>query len=375
MKTSLDFIISFLTAVASGLFLAGITSFSPIYFLFIVAIMFFFLRHIIVYNINFSYFNIFVLFIFIYSIITQLLIPNTKFSNILGLALPYLFFFVFQESIKTLTKKQIVSISISMIISQIIVITFDTIWRFSHPTLYATNIYTGDTRELNLAYMFKFNSIMYLDANFVGVQTCLLYFFSLFLFKEKYKVKYIKIILIILFSLIILTTSRSAIIVTIVFTLIFRKISFPFYFTKNQIKLMVVVGLITTLLGSGVFIFLSKDASFLTKFLILELAIEFLKNVPINTMLFGVGMGNTFNFIGIGAHNLIVTLTLESGLIGLFLFSFFVYLITKKTNYKALYILLPFFLMGFSVVSIAFPYLLCQLVIIYNLGCSQKSID
>jgi O-antigen ligase len=118
---------------------------------------------------------------------------------------------------------------------------------------------------------------------------------------------------------------------------------------------------------------LSKDASFTTKFLIIELAIDFLKSVPLNTILFGVGMGNTFNFIGIGAHNLFVTLLIETGLLGLLLFLINSYFIIKKTKGKALYILLPFYTMGFSVVSIAFPYLMIQLVIIIFLV--EKTIN
>jgi hypothetical protein len=76
-------------------------------------------------------------------------------------------------------------------------------------------------------------------------------------------------------------------------------------------------------------------------------------------------MGNTFSFIGIGAHNLLVTLTLETGLFGLILFMSSMYYSIKKTNGKALYVLFPLFTMGFSFVSLALPFLFTFLAIIY----------
>jgi hypothetical protein len=84
-----------------------------------------------------------------------------------------------------------------------------------------------------------------------------------------------------------------------------------------------------------------------------------------SSIFFGIGIGNTFSFIGIGAHNLLVSLTLETGLIGLTLFILSMYFSIKKTNGKALYVLFPLFTMGFSFVSLALPFLFTFLAIIY----------
>jgi hypothetical protein len=83
-------------------------------------------------------------------------------------------------------------------------------------------------------------------------------------------------------------------------------------------------------------------------------------------------MGNTFSFIGIGAHNLLVTLTLETGLIGLTLFILSLYFSIKKTKGKALYVILPLLTMGFSFVSLALPFLFTFLAIIYTFENCDK---
>lgn len=364
MSTSLDFIIAFLLAIASGAFLAGITSFSPIYFIFGIALIFYFFKLILDFKFKLNnqiYLNIFILF---FSIFSQSITPNTKITNTILLIMPYLFFIILYQCYQHISVKDMLIISFFMVVSQIVFFASDTIWRFLNPTLYATNIYSGHTRELNLAYMFKFNSIMYLDANFVGVQCCLLYFFVYYLIKEQLDIKWIKTLLYTLFALTILTTSRSAIIVIILYSIIFNKISFPFILNRKQIILASIFGLLILILISIIYMGIANDASFATKFLIINLAFDFLKGVPISTILFGIGVGNTFDFIGIGAHNLFIMLLLETGLIGLFLFLVNIYFIIKATKGKALYIILPFFTMGFSVVSIAFPYLMVQLAII-----------
>jgi hypothetical protein len=364
LQKSIEYIVSLLLAVASGLFLAGITPYSPIYFIFGIAFIFYIIKLLFKTEFYNNSISIFSLFIFFYSLIIQLLIPNTKIPNTIGLALPYLFFFIGYQCFKKLEIKEILNISFYMIMSQIVFITADAIWRLSHPSFYASSIYSGHTRELNIFYMFKFNSIMYLDANFVGVQVCLLYFFIVYLIKENFYIKNIYKLLIIVGILTILTTSRSSIITMFFFTIIFYFVKIPIILSKKTIMVFISIISFAIILILILLPVLSHDESFSTKFLILSLAFDFLNNVPVSTILFGVGMGNATNFIGIGAHNIIITLLLETGLTGLIIFLTFIYFINKLSKGKALYILFPFFTMGFSLISLAFPFFLIQLLII-----------
>lgn len=374
MRISLDYFISFLMLIASGLYLSGITPLSPIYFIFGIAIIFNCFKLLLHFEIHMNGLAFFNLFICVVSIFVQLIvIPNTRVPNTIGLALPYLFYFICFQSLNTLTKKEIMNLCAYMLSAHVILFSIDAIIRLTNPTLYASNAYSGHTRESGLAYMFKYNSIMYPDSNFVGVQVCLTYFFTLYLIKENLLVSWAKNLRYVLFVLVILSTSRSAIITMVLYTLIFNKISFPFQITKKQILWL--VGIAIFLIISSIFILslIKNDESFNSKFMILYLAVDFLKSIPISSIFFGIGMGNTFSFIGIGAHNLLVTLTLETGLFGLTLFILSMYFSIKKTNGKALYVLFPLFTMGFSFVSLALPFLFTFLAIIYVVENRDKT--
>ena len=366
MRISLDYFISFLMLIASGLYLSGITPLSPIYFIFGIAIIFYFFKLLLHFEIHMNGLAFFNLFICVVSIFVQLIvIPNTRVPNTIGLALPYLFYFICFQSLNTLTKKEIMNLCAYMLSAHVILFSIDAIIRLTNPTLYASNAYSGHTRETGLAYMFKYNSIMYPDSNYVGVHACLTYFFTVYLVKENLLVAWAKNLKPVLFVLVILSTSRSAIITLIFYHLIFNKISFPFQLNKKQIFWL--SGIVVFLIISSVFILslIKNDESFNSKFMILYLAIDFLKSIPMSSIFFGIGIGNTFSFIGIGAHNLLVSLTLETGLIGLTLFILSMYFSIKKTNGKALYVLFPLFTMGFSFVSLALPFLFTFLAIIY----------
>jgi hypothetical protein len=373
MRISLDYLISFLMLVASGLYLSGITPLSPIYFVFGIAIIFYAFKLLLRFEIHLNKLAFFNLFICFFSIFTQLvLIPNTRIPNTIGLALPYLFYFVCFQCLYSLTKNDIMVLCGYMILAHTALISIDAIIRLANPNVYATNMYSGHTRESGLAYMFKYNSIMYPDSNFVGVQVCLTYFFTVYLYKENLLVHWAKNLRYVLFVLVILSTSRSAIITMFFYTLIFNKISFPFKLSKKQIIWL--ISIVVSLVLASVFILslIKNDESFNSKFMILYLAIDFIKEIPFTSFLFGIGMGNTFSFIGIGAHNLLVTLTLETGLIGLTLFILSLYFSIKKTKGKALYVILPLLTMGFSFVSLALPFLFTFLAIIYTFENCDK---
>ncbi|HFV8474734.1 TPA: O102 family O-antigen polymerase, partial [Escherichia coli] len=80
------------------------------------------------------------------------------------------------------------------------------------------------------------------------------------------------------------------------------------------------------------------DGSFNSKFYIISQAFEFYTTQSLMTHMFGVGLGNTEQLLGIFAHNIYVTLVLEFGFIGSFLFITFIFYSLKKTNFNSLYI-------------------------------------
>ena len=108
------------------------------------------------------------------------------------------------------------------------------------------------------------------------------------------------------------------------------------------------------------------DGRFNSKFDMISQAFEFYTTQSLMTHMFGVGLGNTEQLLGIFAHNIYVTLVLEFGFIGSFLFITFIFYSLKKTNFNSLYIWLPVCISGISLFGAYSPFLFILNAVIYN---------
>ncbi len=80
---------------------------------------------------------------------------------------------------------------------------------------------------------------------------------------------------------------------------------------------------------------------------------------------FGTGLGSViFNVSQLPPHLLLLQLILEFGLVGLVLFFFIPVIIIIKWGKDYIYIFIPYFLVGFSVVTISNP-ILATLTLLY----------
>ena len=276
-------------------------------------------------------------------------------------------FFIAIQYLKSRNENRILKISKNFIDISIVLLIIEAIIRISHPR----------ADELSF-YRYKFNSIMYDDSNYVGIFIICLFFYSIYLsrYKEE-KYTYQKIFL---FILCITTFSRSAIISTLGM-IIALKVFYILYniakkLTKKQrITISIIMGLITiTICFLGVD-FLLRDGSFRSKFYIAELAIKHLKQSNLNQILFGVGFGKTYDYIGIGAHNIVIAYALESGIIGLIFFIMFTVMIAIKTNGKSLIVTIPFLLAGMSLAGFTLPFLYIIYAMIYILENERGRLD
>lgn len=110
-----------------------------------------------------------------------------------------------------------------------------------------------------------------------------------------------------------------------------------------------------------------SDGSFMSKIYIVDQTWSFLKSTSLTNVLFGIGFGNTFQYLGIGAHNFVITYLLESGLIGLTFIFLLWWKILRYTKFRAAVIMVPFLVNGMSLASHAIPYLYCVFAIVYTL--------
>jgi wzy len=356
----------FFTILFSGFYLTRVLSLSPVYITFLIGTL------VIVGYAIFNYHSIYiskasVLYFayIIYIIVTQsFLDPN--FSTLINVIFSLLYFIIMLNIAYYSKTEILVKYSKYFIWFTILLLVVEAAWRLTHP-IFVIEGTDKDYRNMEgmLFYAFKFSSIMFKDSNFVGTYGLVAFFYYYYLRKKKYVKSMMP--LIILFILISLTLSRSAII-TVLLTIVIL------YFLSIKIKLHhIILGIV--LIISVVFIALPQietDGSFLSKFDILELTWRHLQECSLGQFLFGVGFGNTVEHIGIGAHNLLVTHLIESGIIGLLFFLIVNFSLINKTKRYSLYLTIPLFISGMSLAGHAISYYYACLALIYVIERNER---
>ena len=353
----------FFTILFSGFYLTRVLSLSPVYITFLIGTL------VIVGYAIFNYHSIYIskasVLYFIYIIVTQsFLDPN--FSTLINVIFSLLYFIIMLNIAYYSKTEILVRYSKYFIWFTILLLVVEAAWRLTHP-IFVIEGTDKDYRNMEgmLFYAFKFSSIMFKDSNFVGTYGLVAFFYYYYLRKKKYVKSMMP--LIILFILISLTLSRSAII-TVLLTIVIL------YFLSIKIKLHhIILGIV--LIISVVFIALPQietDGSFLSKFDILELTWRHLQECSLGQFLFGVGFGNTVEHIGIGAHNLLVTHLIESGIIGLLFFLIVNFSLINKTKRYSLYLTIPLFISGMSLAGHAISYYYACLALIYVIERNER---
>ncbi len=349
--------------IGSYFYLAGVTSFSPAYFLFIIAFVFL----LILFSKN-TYFKIDTL------IIVNLLIFIVALINQIGISdfrRPVVSFICFLLYILTilignrLSYQDIKKLSILSLNISIILFLAEFYFRFNNnwKIIFNPELYSQETK---LFYNFKEGSIMFMDSNHVAIVLLLLYFFTFYLIRE-HKERLFYILAFYAFF-ITFTFSRAVWITTLLFSILY-------YFHKPNKRLILYFPIIFIVGGASNFIyqFFSKDLSFLTKFDIYFATIKYINDSTYWQIIRGVGYGNSYDFLGIGTHNLFITYFVEGGLITLVLILMLYLLMFIKNNGKFLYLLLPFILAGMSFAPQVQTFLYIPLATIYLLEIKKTN--
>ncbi|WP_046874077.1 hypothetical protein [Vibrio diabolicus] len=232
---------------------------------------------------------------------------------------------------------------------------FDGVWRLLNPEL--DNL--DKLVSLGVGFqIYKYNSVMYSDSNFVGLQNAFILTSFIYLIKNndvfttgRNKIISNIIVLLMLVSL-CLTFSRSAILGFFIFLV------FLFFRGKKLLKFAFILFLPLLFLAVAIEFnhFFSNDISFRSKFIIFDLTYNHLMSTSLYNVFFGVGLGNAVNYIGMGAHSLALTLLIELGILGLFFFSVYIFYLALVFKYDFNIVVLPFVIISFSLGSTAIPY-------------------
>lgn len=337
--------------IFSGFYLFKYSTIAPVYFIYfslmpIVSILFLFKQ-----KIKFNYILISPIIIILYLIMTQAFLDCRMLTLFVYSSSISFFIFTFLL-ISNINRKEIISISNKFIIFSILLLTADALYRLSEFKL--------STFLLNF-YIFKENGLIYVDSNFTGIYALVLFFFTYYL-KSINKLRRYDLFMLISFVLCLLSFSRMSIT-----TLIF---CYNFLLIKKQNLLIKLICLSFLLIGSIVFIHFSfiNDGSFESKLSLFRHIFIFYEERTFFEILFGMGYNNSEAFLGIAPHTFLTTSLLETGIIGTILSLLFFLVVTLATKGKALIIICPLLINGFSLWAPPMHYVYATLAIILVLS-------
>ncbi len=359
---SLLFIIPF-----SGFYITKLPL-SPIYFFilfgsYLASIIFFLSK-----SIKFDKAMILASILLVYLVITQLLLTTPNLSAFIGFIFSLIVFLIVSIVLNKTDSTTILQLSEKLIYFSLPLLIYEAYYRISNPVYFVDFAARG--RDDLAFYYFKMNSIMYQDSNFVGIFILALFFFLLYI-KQYTKRKYyfsFSLLIILIFT----TISRAAIISLIVFLSLY---TFRYFFYKYKKLVILISTSLAIIFIPFLFTIRTLDDSFKTKFAIFERTYDYFINTNIINQLFGVGFGNAYEVLEIGAHNFFVTYLVESGFFGLFIvLNFWLYMLLK-TKYKIGIVMFPFLLCGMSLASGAVPYLYVMFAVILVLESRKNKIE
>lgn len=205
----------------------------------------------------------------------------------------------------------------------------------------------------------------YFDSNFTGLVIALFLMFAVFLKKnKKYYLSQFKFF--VLFLLLLSTFSRASIFSFIVSYLVL-KYAGRYMVGFASILLILFIYIFYNMVNRYISgeSFVEIDGSFNSKFYLINLAIENYDKLDLTSKLFGIGLANFSYYADIFAHNMLVTLVYEFGIIGTSLFLLFLYGMYIRIGKDVLYLYIPLLIGGFSLFSAYMPFFFILLACMY----------
>ncbi|WP_262446340.1 O-antigen ligase domain-containing protein [Acinetobacter sp. WU_MDCI_Abxe161] len=314
----------------------------PVYIILGVAVFFGYLFKN--YIINYSYLIVSLCFIGFLGLVSLLM--KTDIGMVLNATLSILIFPIFYYCLKNDRNVKAIPYFLNLCFIYFLI---EMLYRVSFP-VYA--LQPGVEEEW--FYPYKLNSFVFQDSNFVALHLFCLLYISIILKLNKY----IFVFLILIF----LSFSRSAMLGGVLACLYYLSVNTRYV---TIIKPIFYLSTVSAFIYLILHIDMITDGSFLSKIYIIDEALTYMSNnFSLFQYLFGNGLAQTYDALGIGAHNIAVVLIFETGIIGtiiyfLYFFNFFLFRIEnsrrKIAKQDLLVFLALFFLMGFSLGLYLFP--------------------
>ncbi|PHM47216.1 hypothetical protein [Xenorhabdus miraniensis] len=359
--TKQNILFGYLWLLGSNLYFTQITQFSPIYIIAFILSLTIILYSMVNKKLTANEHSFYFL---LATILSLLLFLNSPFNMVLNIIISLLSPIITSHFLNHKKASQRVILIIFITLAFIFI--FDGIWRINNPNLENKEV----LENLDLGYMiYKTNSLMYRDSNFLGIQIIAILSSFLFIFKDGRINKFTFYIIISLFLLsIALTFSRASLISAI--------ICIYFFIYRNKGFILFILTPIIIIFTIPFFINeFNTDLSFNSKFYIINAAVNNIENSSLLNIFFGYGLGNSINIIGIGAHNLLLTILLEMGLTFFILFIIYLIYLIKVFKIHFLYLVFPFMISSFSLSGTSLPYFFSYITLCLLIHNNKVSIN
>ncbi len=344
---------------------------SPIYFWFIVGSFLFVLVKLYEPSNKSDYLSFLIIMMILYLILFQPLL-KAQLNGLVHVIISFSFLLVTHDLFQYVSVNTLIKIVNNFINLSIAVIFIETIIRARNVNL------SQIIRSLNSSefYSYKTDSFMFADSNSVAfviiTMILLLYYFSkLVNVKYKFRLSVLSVLLFFTFSRAAYLGFIIVFIINLVRKILFKKSKQLLSLFDFLVFAILVIFLTVPFAFSNVinkYFFLTGDPSFQSRILISEKAVHYFWNANFFTKLFGIGLGNSVEYIGRWAHNFVITYLLETGIIGLSFILCIYYLINKITQKKFVLFFYLIFIIGFSFVPLAMPYFYVSLMLLYYIN-------
>lgn len=208
--------------------------------------------------------------------------------------------------------------------------------------------------------------IFYFDSNFSALIILIFLMFSIFLkVKGIYNIGYIRFYIICF--LLLSTFSRASIFAFVLSYFLYRfgrKYIFIISLIFSILAIYLFYDLVLNYLSGNSFV--NIDGSFNSKFYLISVALDNYYNLPVVNKIFGIGLVNfSYYSNGIFAHNILITFFYEFGFFGILCFVLLLFYSYKKIGKDIFYVIIPFFISGFSLFSAYMPFFFIILACMY----------
>jgi hypothetical protein len=221
-------------------------------------------------------------------------------------------------------------------------------YRLTHPDyshMYAAEAVGHDIGDLSW-YAYKYSSFMYQDSNFVGLQLAALCALQAAIWKARLRFRWL--MLTATLALLAASLSRASIVAGV------AAVGWAWSSGRRWSRTAVIASAVVG--ASYVLPTLNGDGSFASKFEILSAFSTYVDASEWSALLLGVGAGQAFSVLGIGAHNILVTYVVELGLVSSLLLLFAWIAITARSR-ATVPLVVAMLVNGFSLTTMAVPYL------------------